>query len=90
MGEGQWEDDLDVAHQRSGEDGGPPGSPRQVTRWADIVSAADHLATTERHLRRLVYERRIPFTKLGGKVRFDLDEVDRYLKERSISTRLTR
>lgn len=50
-----------------------------MARWADIPVAAAHLATSERHLRRLVYERRVPFTKLGGKVRFDLDELDKFL-----------
>lgn len=47
--------------------------------WADIAAAATHLATTERHLRRLVHERRIPFHKLGGKVRFDLAELDEWM-----------
>jgi excisionase family DNA binding protein len=31
---------------------------------------------TKRHLRRLVAERRIPFYKFGGKLVFDLDELD--------------
>lgn len=50
-----------------------------MARWADLPAAAEHLATSERHMRRLVYERRIPFSKLGGKVRFDLDELDKFL-----------
>jgi hypothetical protein len=33
---------------------------------------------TERHLRRLVYERRVPFYKPAGKLLFDLSELDRW------------
>ncbi len=33
---------------------------------------------TERYLRRLVAERRIPFHKAGGKVLIDLDDLDAY------------
>ena len=37
----------------------------------DIVAAAYHLGCSERFVRRLVQERRIPYVKLGGtKVRF--------------------
>lgn len=52
-----------------------------VKVWVDVAGAAEHLATTERHMRRLVHERRIPFHKLGGKVRFDLAEIDRWMGE---------
>jgi excisionase family DNA binding protein len=31
---------------------------------------------TERHIRRLVQERRIPFVKWGHPLRFDPDEID--------------
>lgn len=55
-----------------------------MARWADLAATADYLATSERHMRRLVYERRVPFTKLGGKVRFDLDEIDKFLAAASI------
>jgi excisionase family DNA binding protein len=37
------------------------------------------LGTTARHVRRLVSERRIPHIKVGGLVRFDLDDIDRWL-----------
>ena len=33
---------------------------------------------TERFLRRLVAEHRVPFYKLGGKLLFDLDDLDAY------------
>jgi excisionase family DNA binding protein len=37
----------------------------------DIEAVAECLAITERHVRRLVAERRIPFVKVGRFVRFD-------------------
>jgi len=56
-----------------------------MTRWADLETTVNHLATTERQIRRLVHERRIPFHKLGGKLRFDLDEVDAFVKGTGIT-----
>ena len=67
----------------------PPGREVSVVRersrreyigrpLLDISAAAIHLGCSERFIRRLVQERRIPFVKLGGtKVRFlefDLDQ----------------
>ena len=52
-----------------------------AARWVDITEAAEHLATTVRHMRRLVHERRVPFHHLGGKVRFDLDELDSWMRQ---------
>jgi excisionase family DNA binding protein len=36
---------------------------------------------SERYVRRLVNERRIPFHKVGGKLLFDLNDVDRLAEE---------
>jgi excisionase family DNA binding protein len=38
------------------------------------------LCTTEPHIDRLVYERKIPFVKVGGKVRFKLRDLDRWIE----------
>ena len=40
---------------------------------------AARLGTTTRHVRRLVFERRIAYRKLGRYVRFHPDDVDEYL-----------
>ena len=37
----------------------------------DVNGAAEYLGTTTRHIRRLVSQRRIPHTKIGGLVRFE-------------------
>ncbi len=41
--------------------------------------AARNLATSERHLRSMVFRREIPYHKVGRLVRFDLDELDAWL-----------
>jgi excisionase family DNA binding protein len=45
----------------------------------DIEGVAQHLGVTERHVRRLVAERRIPFIKWGHLLRFDPDEIVAWL-----------
>lgn len=40
-----------------------------------IEQIAEHLGVSVRHVRRLVFERRIPYVKWGHLVRFDIDEV---------------
>jgi excisionase family DNA binding protein len=41
----------------------------------DVAGLADHLGVSERFVRRLVDQRRIPFHKIGKFVRFRPDEV---------------
>ena len=45
----------------------------------DVRGAAERLGVTDRFIRRLVEERRIPFHKIGKLVRFDPLEVDRWI-----------
>ena len=45
----------------------------------DISWAARRLGVTERHVRRLVAERRIPFIKWGHLLRFDPDEIEAWI-----------
>jgi excisionase family DNA binding protein len=45
----------------------------------DINGAADHLGTTPRHLRSLVFRREIPHVKIGGKLRFDPQALDAFV-----------
>ena len=47
----------------------------------NIDQVADRLGVSVRHMRRLVAERRIPFVKWGHLLRFDPDEVDRWIEE---------
>lgn len=47
----------------------------------DIRGVADRLGVTERHIRRLVAERRIPYFKWGHLLRFDPAEIDEWLED---------
>jgi excisionase family DNA binding protein len=45
----------------------------------DVPGLADYLAVSEKFVRRLVDQRRIPFRKVGRLVRFDPAEVAQWL-----------
>jgi excisionase family DNA binding protein len=51
--------------------------------WLTLVQLAELLAITERHIRRLVAEQRIPYTKVGGRLRFNLARVQGWLDANS-------
>lgn len=51
----------------------------RVTHLVTIEQLAERLGTSVRHLQRLVAERRIPFVKLGGLVRFDVAEIEAWV-----------
>ena len=65
----------------------PSGSrapPTPTRRRRSLVTAAQlamYLGDTERHIRKLIFERRIPVIRVGGKVRFNLDAIDTWLDE---------
>jgi excisionase family DNA binding protein len=46
-----------------------------------ITDVADRLNVQARHVRRLVAERRIPYVKWGHLIRFDPEEVERWLDD---------
>jgi excisionase family DNA binding protein len=45
----------------------------------DMEEAAERLRTTPRHVRRLVFERRIAYRKVGRFVRFHPDDLAEYI-----------
>ena len=53
--------------------------------WLTVLQLAELLAINERHIRRLVAERRIPYTKVGGRLRFNLARVETWLEANSHS-----
>ena len=50
----------------------------------DIECLATRLGTSVRQIRRLVLEKRIPYLKVGHLVRFDPDEIQRWLQENRV------
>jgi len=58
----------------------PVDRPRTARRAPmDVPSTAAYLGISERHVRRLVAERRIDFIKIGSRVRFCPDDLDGFL-----------
>jgi excisionase family DNA binding protein len=53
-------------------------------RWLDDEQAALYLGTTVRHLRNLREQRAIPYSKVGKFCRYDIRELDRWMKARSV------
>ncbi len=52
-----------------------------ATPLLDVAAVADRLGVSTRHVRRLIFERRIPYIKWGHLVRFDAEEVDAWIDE---------
>jgi len=58
--------------------GNPTEAPRTL-QLLDVAEVAERLSVSQRFVRRLVSERRIPYRKLGKFVRFDADEVEEWV-----------
>ena len=56
-------------------------APRQRDALADIAAVATRLGVSERFVRRLVFERRIPYVKVGRLIRFDADAVEAWIDD---------
>jgi len=54
---------------------------RQLLR---IPELAEQLGVTERFIRRLVFERRIPYLKIGKFIRFDPEAVDDWIGDQRV------
>lgn len=54
-------------------------TPTRLPQLLDLRQLADHLGVNERHVRRLVAERRIPFIKWGRLLRFDPDAIAEWI-----------
>ena len=48
----------------------------------DIAGCANYIASSVRHVRRMVAERTLPHYKVGHYVRFDPDEIDEWLNSK--------
>lgn len=58
-----------------------------LVQLLDAPALAAQLSVTERHVRRLVAERRIPYVKVGRFVRFDPSEIERWLERARVDAR---
>ena len=58
--------------------------PTTTPPLLDVAGLAERLGVTERFVRRLVAERRIPFLKLGKFVRFDPRAIESWLDSATV------
>lgn len=65
------------------DDQAPTGADEasRLPQLLDITEIADRLGVSVRHVRRLVFERRIPYLKWGHLLRFDPREIRAWLQE---------
>jgi excisionase family DNA binding protein len=61
-----------------------------VPHLLTIDQLAEHLGITTRHVRRLIAERRIPYVKVGGLVRFDSEEIRSWIDANRHAQQATR
>ncbi len=53
----------------------------------DIEGLAARLGTSVSHIRRLVFERRVPYIKVGGLVRFRPADIKEWLDDATVEAR---
>lgn len=68
----------------SDEDDEKTPSGRPLARWVRIEAAAEWLGLGVRFLRRLVAEKRIPYSKVGKYLLFDLNELDAWVRSQHV------
>jgi len=61
--------------------------PTALPQLLDMASLAQRLSTSERHIRRLVSERRIPFIRVGRFIRFEPVAIAAWLRDCAIAAR---
>lgn len=59
-----------------------PAQTDEQRQLIDVPTLAQRLGVTERFVRRLTSEDRVPFLKIGKFVRFDPMDIDRWVDER--------
>jgi excisionase family DNA binding protein len=65
--------------------GDPAGRAGTTEPLLDIGAVALWLATSSRHVRRLVTEHRIPYIKVGHFIRFDRHDIDTWIVEQIVA-----
>lgn len=57
-------------------------SPKK--RFLDVKEVAEYTGLAESTIYTMVSERRIPFTKMGRRLKFDRDKLDRWIRDHSV------
>jgi excisionase family DNA binding protein len=70
--------------RRNGSQNGQNGQMRPLLKPEE---AAERLNVSLRFIRRLCHERRVPYTRVGKFVRFDVDELEAWIATRRVVPR---
>ncbi len=65
--------------------GSEPHQRKQAIHLLDVPGLAEQLGVTERFVRRLIAERRVPFCKIGKFVRFDPHEIEEWIDRQRVA-----
>jgi excisionase family DNA binding protein len=66
----------------------PPSTTTRPTELVNVNEAAQFLAVSPSTLYGWVWQRRIPFVKVGRAVRFDMADLERFVAQNRIQARL--
>lgn len=55
----------------------------------NITEAAAYLSTSVRHMRSLIFEKKIPYVKIGGKIRFLRSDLDAYITANRVAAEIS-
>lgn len=73
-----WRNNEEEQHPMSWSD-----SPNE--RFLDVKEASEHLGLAESTLYTMVSQRRIPFTKMGRRTKFDRVQLDKWILSNSVN-----
>lgn len=54
------------------------------TKLLTIKELSSFLSTKESHIRWLIFNKKIPYLKLNKLIRFDINEINQWIKENSV------
>lgn len=59
---------------------GPTGPAPLLT----VAEAAEHLRISTKHLYKMVKEKRVPYSRVGAALRFSIDSLDQWVRDREV------
>jgi len=61
-------------------------NPKLQKQYYNVTEIAEILGISEKTVRKYVWQKTIPYLKIGGHVRFDIDKIHAWLEQREVPT----
>jgi|LSQX01.3.fsa_nt_gb excisionase family DNA binding protein len=61
-------------------------NPKLQKQYYNVTEIAELLGISEKTVRKYVWQKTIPYLKIGGHVRFDIDKIHAWLEQREVPT----